>query len=105
MNELKELINEKIWYIWGLIVITLFRDAISGGISGLMMFIGNELNVDDEVFISGRPARVTRKGIFSTIFFMRDSRCKMRAPNVKLKDLTIEKKMPEGDKIHIKESK
>jgi len=103
MSELDLLIGSNIKVIIGLFFINMFKDFISSIVSGLFMFIGKELNVDDNIFISGRPARVIRVGVLNTVFFMRDSKCKMRVPNVQLKELTIEKVLPENGKPYIRE--
>ena len=94
MTELELFVNGKIYLIVGMIILAMFRDVIGGMVSGFLIFFGKELSTDDSIFISGRPARVTRVGLFSTIFFMKDSLCKMRVPNTQLKELVIEKPLP-----------
>ena len=94
MTDLELFVNDKIYLIIGMIILAMFRDVIGGMVSGFLIFFGKELSTDDSIFISGRPARVTRVGLFSTIFFMKDTKCKMRVPNTQLKELVIEKPLP-----------
>tara|TARA_Y100000310_G_C20595072_1_gene770086 strand:- start:467 stop:811 length:345 start_codon:yes stop_codon:yes gene_type:complete len=94
MEELEQFINQKIWLIFGMVILAMFKDVIGGIVAGILIFASNELNTDDIVYLSGRKARVTRVGLFSTIFFMADTMCKMRVPNTQLKELTIEKPLP-----------
>jgi hypothetical protein len=65
-------------------------------IQGMQIFMGNDFNNDDIIYISGREARVVRVGMTKTVFYMKDRGTKMVVPNEKLKDLTLEKRLPSG---------
>jgi len=99
---INNLLGSNMRILIGLFFINMFKDTLISIISGIFMFIGHELNVDDNIFISGRPARVVRVGVLNTIFFMKDSMCKMRVPNTELKHLIIEKVLPENGEPYIK---
>ena len=70
--------------------------------------MGNDINPDDVIYISGRKARVVRVGVRKTIFYMRDRGTKMIIPNTQLKVLTLEKKLqhngdhPKGNGSYLK---
>ena len=75
-----------------------FKESIINMIQGMQIFIGNDFNNDDVIYISGREARVVRVGITKTVFYMTDRGTKMVVPNEKLKDLTLEKRLPPGSR-------
>ena len=68
-----------------------FKESIMNMIQGMLVFIGNDFNNYDIIYISGREARIVRVGITKTVFYMTDRGTKMIVPNEKLKDLTMEK--------------
>ena len=63
---------------------------------GILVFMGNNFNNDDIIYISGRQARIVRVGIRNTVFYMTDRKTKMLVPNEQLKQLTIEKTLPKN---------
>ena len=73
-----------------------FKESIMNMIQGMFVFIGNDFNNDDIIYISGREARIVRVGITKTVFYMTDRKTKMIVPNEKLKDLTMEKILTTG---------
>ena len=73
-----------------------FREALNSLFQGLLIMIGNDINNDDILYISGRQARVVRVGLRKTIFYMTDRGTKMIVPNDRLKELTIEKSLPKN---------
>ena len=73
-----------------------FKESIMNMVLGMQVFMGNDFNNDDIIYISGREARVVRVGITKTVFYMTDRGTKMVVPNEKLKDLTLEKRLPPG---------
>ena len=73
-----------------------FKESIINMIQGMLVFIGNDFNNDDIIYISGREARIVRVGITKTVFYMTDRGTKMIVPNEKLKDLTMEKILNTG---------
>ena len=88
---------------YGWIVVTFaigffFKESIMSWIQGMMVFMDNNFNNDDVVYISGREARVVRVGFTKTVFYMTDRGSKMVVPNEKLKDLTLEKRLPPGSR-------
>jgi len=88
---------------YGWIVVTFaigffFKESIMSWIQGMQVFMDNNFNNDDVVYISGREARVVRVGFTKTVFYMTDRGSKMVVPNEKLKDLTLEKRLPPGSR-------
>ena len=75
-----------------------FKESIMNMLHGMQVFMGNDFNNDDVIYISGREARVVRVGITKTTFYMTDRGSKMVVPNEKLKDLTLEKRLPPGSR-------
>ena len=75
-----------------------FKESIINIIQGMQIFMGNDFNNDDVIYISGREARVVRVGMTKTVFYMKDRGTKMVVPNEKLKNLTLEKRLQQGVK-------
>ena len=75
-----------------------FKESIINMIQGMQIFIGNDFNNDDIIYISGREARIVRVGMTKTVFYMKDRGTKMVVPNEKLKNLTLEKRLQLGVK-------
>ena len=73
-----------------------FKESIMNMIQGMLVFIGNDFNNDDIIYISGREARIVRVGITKTVFYMTDRGTKMIVPNDRLKHLVIEKTLPKN---------
>ena len=98
----KNLIADYGWMILVLFGATFFKDMVHNWISGLSVFVGDDINNDDIIYISGRQARVVRVGMKKTIFYMTDRGTKMIVPNNKLTELVIEKRLPKnGDKDYL----
>ena len=75
-----------------------FKESIMNIIQGMQIFMGNDFNNDDVIYISGREARIVRVGMTKTVFYMKDRGTKMVVPNEKLKNLTLEKRLQLGVK-------
>ena len=75
-----------------------FKESIINIIQGMQIFMGNDFNNDDIIYISGREARIVRVGMTKTVFYMKDRGTKMVVPNEKLKNLTLEKRLQQGVK-------
>ena len=75
-----------------------FKESIINMIQGMQIFMGNDFNNDDVIYISGREARIVRVGMTKTVFYMKDRGTKMVVPNEKLKNLTLEKRLQQGVK-------
>ena len=75
-----------------------FKESIINMIQGMQIFMGNDFNNDDIIYISGREARIVRVGMTKTVFYMKDRGTKMVVPNEKLKSLTLEKRLQQGVK-------
>ena len=104
MEELKALINEYSWLFITGILLLLFNNTIQEAVDGIMLFLGNDYNEDDVVEVDGAPGRIIRVGIWKTVFFIyhvRDGKIvggsKLVIQNSKLKDLKIEKPLPNLD--------
>ena len=99
-NQAQGLIEQMIGH-YGWIALTFalaffFKQSIMNMILGMQVFIGNDFNNDDVIYISGREARIVRVGMTKTVFYMKDRGTKMVVPNEKLKNLTLEKRLPAG---------
>ena len=75
-----------------------FKESIINMIQGMQIFMGNDFNNDDIIYISGREARIVRVGMTKTVFYMKDRGTKMVVPNENLKNLTLEKRLQLGVK-------
>ena len=87
------------WMILVLFGAMFFKDMVHNWISGISVFVGNDINNDDIIYISGRQARIVRVGIRTTCFYMTDRASKMVVPNEQLKQLTIEKRLIQNGKV------
>ena len=103
-NFIKELVNEYSWLYFNGILLYLFNNTISEAVDGIMLFLGNDYNEDDVVEVDGSPGRIIRVGIWKTVFFIYhiiDGKIvggsKLVVQNSKLKDLKIEKPLPNLD--------
>ena len=93
---LESLLGEYGWILLIAICTIIAKDMIINFAQGLLVFMGNDFNNDDIIYISGRQARIVRVGIRNTAFYMSDGRSKMLVPNEQLKHLTIEKALPKN---------
>ena len=96
---LESLIGEYGWILLIAILTIIAKDMIINFVQGLLVFMGNDFNNDDIIYISGRQARIVRVGIRTTCFYMTDRASKMVVPNEQLKQLTIEKKLMQNGKV------
>ena len=104
MEELKLLINEYSWLLVTGGALLLFQNTITEAVDGIMIFMGNDYNEDDVVMVDGEPGRIIRVGIWKTVFFIyyvQDGKivggAMLVVANSKLKDLKIEKPLPNLD--------
>ena len=84
------------WLLAAAFVALMGKDVLYSFIQGLLIFWGSSFTADEVLYISGRQARIVRVGIASTTFFMADRQTKMIVPNCQLKQLTVEKRLPEN---------
>ena len=112
MEELKSLVNEYSWLFITGIALLLFNNTIQEAVDGIMLFLGNDYNEDDVVEVDGAPGRIIRVGIWKTVFFIYHvvngkivGGSKLVVQNSKLKDLKIEKPLPNLDLSKYQESK
>lgn len=111
-RSVEDLIQEQVtgmigkygWMFLAGAAVLLFRSTIETSVAGLMIFMGNDYNEDDVVEVDGKPSRIVRVGMWSTTFFTYDVRdgiivggSKLVVQNDKLKDLKIEKPLPNLD--------
>tara|TARA_A100000164_G_scaffold375224_1_gene409815 strand:- start:333 stop:677 length:345 start_codon:yes stop_codon:yes gene_type:complete len=109
--QIQNLIGEYGWlFVSGLIVL-LFQNTIREAVDGLMVFLGNDYNEDDVVEVDGEPGRIVRVGLWKTVFFIYHvvdgqivGGAKLVVANSKLKDLKIEKPLPNLDLSKYKKS-
>ena len=95
---MQELIGHYGWIAVTFALAFFFKQSIMNMILGMQVFIGNDFNNDDVIYISGREARIVRVGMTKTVFYMKDRGTKMVVPNEKLKNLTLEKRLQLGVK-------
>ena len=103
-NQVSLLLGKYGWlFIVGVLTL-LFRSTIEKFVAGMMVFMGNDYNEDDVVEVDGKPGRIVRVGMWTTTFFTYDVRdgvivggSKLVVQNDKLKDLKIEKPLPNLD--------
>lgn len=93
---LESLIGEYGWLLLIAVVTIMAKDMIINFAQGILVFMGNNFNNDDIIYISGRQARIVRVGIRNTVFYMTDRKTKMLVPNEQLKQLIIEKTLPKN---------
>ena len=92
------------WMFIAGMVMLLFRSTIENAVAGLMVFIGSDYDEDDVIELDGKPGRIVRVGIWSTVFFIYHivdgnivSGDKLVVQNDKLRDMKISKPLPELD--------
>ena len=102
--DVEKLIGEYGWLFIAGVITLLFQNTIQEAVDGLMVFIGNDYNEDDVVEVDGSPGRIVRVGMLKTVFFIYhivDGKIvggsKLVIANSKLKDLKIEKPLPNLD--------
>ena len=85
-------------------MVLLFQNSIGEAVDGIMVFLGNDYNEDDVVEVDGEPGRIVRVGMWKTVFFIYNvvngqivGAAKLVVANSKLKDLKIEKPLPNLD--------
>ena len=98
------LIGKYGWFFLVGIATLLFQSTIQEAVDGIMVFLGNDYNEDDVVEVDGSPGRIVRVGLWKTTFFIYHvvdgsivGGSKLVVANSKLKDLKIEKPLPNLD--------
>jgi hypothetical protein len=101
---IESLIGEYGWLFLAGIVGLLFQSTIQEAVDGIMVFLGNDYNEDDVVTVDGEPGRIVRVSLWKTVFFIYHivggkivGGSKLVVANSKLKDLKIEKPLPNFD--------
>ena len=104
MDPIKDIINEYSWLLVTGVALLLFNNTITELVDGIMIFLGNDYNEDDVVEVDGAPGRIVRVGMWKTVFFIYHivngkivGGSKLVVANSKLKDLKIEKPLPNLD--------
>ena len=95
----QDLVGQYGWIIVAGLVAILAKDMIMNLAQAIIVFMGNDFNNDDIIYISGRQARIVRVGLRNTCFYMTDRLTKMVVPNEQLKSLTIEKRLIQNGKV------
>ena len=103
-KAIENLIGEYGWLLLSGILVLLFQSTIQEAVDGIMIFLGNDYNEDDGVEVDGAPGRIVRVGMWKTVFFIYHvvngkivGGSKLVVTNSKLKDLKIEKPLPNLD--------
>ena len=101
---IESLIGEYGWLFVVGVITLLFQSTIQEAVDGIMVFLGNDYNEDDVVEVDGSPGRIVRVGMWKTTFFIYHivkgkivGGSKLVVANSKLKDLKIEKPLPNLD--------
>ena len=105
----EELFGKVVWLAVGYLAISIFKGLILNVYEGIMVWLGNDFNADDVVYLGPeeRPARIVRMGVRKTVFYMKDAdgrwNIKMAVPNESLKMMVIKKQLPKnGGRFHTK---
>ena len=69
-ETIEQLIGQYSWLIMATFFFLICRQTIESAIEALKVFLGNDLNTDDVIIFSGRPARVVRVGLWKTVLFI-----------------------------------
>ena len=100
-TTIESLIGEYGWLFLAGIIGLLFQSTIQEAVDGIMIFLGNDYNEDDVVTVDGEPGRIVRVSLWKTVFFIYHivngkivGGSKLVVANSKLKDLKIEKPLP-----------
>jgi len=103
-TSVEVLIGKYGWLFLVGIATLLFQSTIQEAVDGIMVFLGNDYNEDDVVEVDGSPGRIVRVGLWKTTFFIYHvvrgqivGGSKLVVANSKLKDLKIEKPLPNLD--------
>tara|TARA_R110002167_G_scaffold136528_2_gene323348 strand:+ start:1145 stop:1498 length:354 start_codon:yes stop_codon:yes gene_type:complete len=103
-TTMESLIGEYGWLFIAGVIGLLFQSTIQEAVDGIMVFLGNDYNEDDVVEVDGSPGRIVRVGMWKTVFFIYHivngkivGGSKLVVANSKLKDLKIEKPLPNLD--------
>ena len=89
------------WIIIAAIAILTFKNTIQRVVEGIMFFFGGDYKIDDIVYINGsKKARITRKGLTKTTFYVYDTKRKLIIRNDKLPHLMLEKSLPQNGDAH-----
>ena len=101
------LLGEWGWLFLVAFLLLIFRQTIESLVASLMMFMGSDFATDDIILLNGKPARIVRKGLWNTTFFVYHFRkgqitggSKKVVSNDQLKNLDIEKPLPN---IHLED--
>jgi hypothetical protein len=90
------LFSEYGWMLLAAVVLMFFKDVAINLAQGIAIKYSRHWRDDAVLYISGRQARIVRVGVKSTTFYMADRGTKMIVPNEKIRDLTIEKVLPQN---------
>ena len=103
-QTLQKVVEEYSWLLVSGVALLLFQNTIREAVDGIMVFLGNDYNEDDVVEVDGDPGRIARVGLWKTVFFIYHvvdgsivGGSKLVVANSKLKDLKIEKPLPNLD--------
>ena len=72
MNEtqIETFIGGQVYWLLGLALLFLVRNLIEEVIAGILIFFGNDYNMDDVVLFDDLPSRIIRVGLYKSIFFI-----------------------------------
>lgn len=94
-NLMEGAMGEYFWWFVGAAAMFFFKSTIENFVSGLTFLLGNDYNVDDEVWIGGsKRARIVRQSLTKTVFYLYDNNRRLIIPNKQLYGLKCEKVLP-----------
>lgn len=92
---LEQLTHQYSWWVFGAIAALFFKNGIENLVYGVTFLLGNDYNVDDEVYIGGtKRAIIIRQTMFKTVFLITEHNRKLTVPNKELYSLRVEKVLP-----------
>lgn len=112
-HAVTEILGEWGWILLIVFSAMIFRDSIQNVVSGILIFIGNDLNHDDWVILDGRPSRIARCSLLKTTFYLYTidkegnfvNGTRTQIANVKLVEHSIEKPLPNMSAVMINKFK
>jgi len=97
----EQFLGEYLWIAIIIFIALVFKSTIENLVAGLFVFLGNDYNDDDAVYIGDERGRIVRMSPWSTTFYIYDihngkvvSGRKMVVANTELKTLRISKPLP-----------
>ena len=69
-RDAKHLLGELWWLIAILVLVALSRETLRSLVTSIMVLRSGDYKIDSSVLLDGVPARIVRKGIWKTVFYV-----------------------------------